>query len=276
MAEAGFFCDVSSNDSKDGVTCFLCSSHLPLTAFSTGRNSDPLTVHWAANPSCPWALILSSGKAKKWEDSVNWLDLRLSTFTTWPDSHPLSSRQVICVSQTLNYETHAMAKMALAGFHYDPLPEDIDNVSCSACQVSLQGWEVGDDPLKEHAARRPRCALLKKVRDAYEREAAIIQEAVETTSSTMEVDTTEDKENDIVLPSTQEQSAPKSPLDVPRLPSHPLLSKLDWSQIQDSEKDLTVSEFIKQRQVTAKSRLEDECRRMLSLFQLAGNRTLKE
>ena len=159
--------------------------------------------------------------------------------------------------------------MALAGFHYDPLPEDIDNVSCSACQVSLQGWEVGDDPLKEHAARRPRCALVKKVREAYEREAAMIPEAIDT-SSPMEVDSREDKENLIVASLTP---APKSPvvLDVPRLP---LLTKLDWSQIQDAEQDLTVLEFIKLRQETAKTRLEDECRRMLSLFQEAANRTL--
>lgn len=38
-------------------------------------------------------------------------------------------------------------KMAKAGFHYNPMIDSDDNVSCIYCGMSLDGWEPKDVPL---------------------------------------------------------------------------------------------------------------------------------
>ena len=55
--------------------------------------------------------------------------------------------------------------MANAGFHYDPCQDQLDRVSCGVCNLVLEGWEDGDDPLKEHEIRRPSCAYIKYILD---------------------------------------------------------------------------------------------------------------
>ncbi|KAE8222671.1 hypothetical protein CF319_g4165 [Tilletia indica] len=49
------------------------------------------------------------------------------------------------------------AKVAAAGFHYDPSVEEPDNAACAYCKKALAGWEKGDDPIYEHQRRRPEC-----------------------------------------------------------------------------------------------------------------------
>ncbi|KAH8592879.1 hypothetical protein B0O99DRAFT_223344 [Bisporella sp. PMI_857] len=51
----------------------------------------------------------------------------------------------------------APEKLAKAGFFYHPLPANPDNVICFLCHRSLDGWEKGDDPLKEHLTHSPEC-----------------------------------------------------------------------------------------------------------------------
>lgn len=37
--------------------------------------------------------------------------------------------------------------MAGAGWHYAPVKDSKDNASCAYCELTLDGWEMNDDPL---------------------------------------------------------------------------------------------------------------------------------
>lgn len=47
--------------------------------------------------------------------------------------------------------------MANAGFFFQPLPSNPDNVVCFLCNKSLDGWEADDRPLEEHLKHAPEC-----------------------------------------------------------------------------------------------------------------------
>lgn len=47
--------------------------------------------------------------------------------------------------------------MARAGFIFQPLPSNPDNVSCFLCSKALDGWEEDDSPLEEHLKHSPEC-----------------------------------------------------------------------------------------------------------------------
>lgn len=47
--------------------------------------------------------------------------------------------------------------MAKAGFIFQPLPSNPDNVSCFLCSKALDGWEPDDKPLEEHLRHAPEC-----------------------------------------------------------------------------------------------------------------------
>ncbi|KAH8804699.1 hypothetical protein F5884DRAFT_677788 [Xylogone sp. PMI_703] len=47
--------------------------------------------------------------------------------------------------------------LAKAGFFYHPLEANPDNVACFLCHKFLDGWEKGDDPLREHLTLSPDC-----------------------------------------------------------------------------------------------------------------------
>lgn len=47
--------------------------------------------------------------------------------------------------------------MAKAGFIFQPLPSNPDNVSCFLCGKALDGWEENDSPLEEHLRHSPEC-----------------------------------------------------------------------------------------------------------------------
>ncbi|KTW31752.1 uncharacterized protein T551_01013 [Pneumocystis jirovecii RU7] len=53
--------------------------------------------------------------------------------------------------------------LADAGFYYDPHPSSNDNVSCFLCKKALDGWDVDDNPVKEHFQHSRQCgwAILK-------------------------------------------------------------------------------------------------------------------
>ncbi|KAJ3167956.1 hypothetical protein HDU88_001903 [Geranomyces variabilis] len=72
--------------------------------------------------------------------------LRANTFTAkWPfaDVHGAESLQA--------------DKMAAAGFIYAPDVAAADNALCPYCDVSLEGWEMADDPTVEHRKRAKKC-----------------------------------------------------------------------------------------------------------------------
>lgn len=47
--------------------------------------------------------------------------------------------------------------MAKAGFVFQPLPSNPDNVLCFLCNKALDGWEEDDNPLEEHLRHSPEC-----------------------------------------------------------------------------------------------------------------------
>ncbi|KAI3393050.1 hypothetical protein diail_4789 [Diaporthe ilicicola] len=49
------------------------------------------------------------------------------------------------------------ADMAKAGFFFQPLPSNPDNVVCFLCNKALDGWEEDDSPLEEHLKHSPEC-----------------------------------------------------------------------------------------------------------------------
>ena len=51
-----------------------------------------------------------------------------------------------------------LLQLAKAGFYYKPSGASIDNVVCFLCKKSLDGWENGDDPVREHVRNVPGCA----------------------------------------------------------------------------------------------------------------------
>ncbi|KAJ3013954.1 hypothetical protein HKX48_005420, partial [Thoreauomyces humboldtii] len=57
-------------------------------------------------------------------------------------------------------ESLSAVKMAEAGFIYWPMTDGPDTVLCPTCDVSLDGWEGTDDPIKEHEKRGPKCGFL--------------------------------------------------------------------------------------------------------------------
>lgn len=50
-----------------------------------------------------------------------------------------------------------VAKMARAGFYFNPRPSNPDNVACFLCRKELDGWEDDDEPLVEHLKHSPDC-----------------------------------------------------------------------------------------------------------------------
>lgn len=48
-------------------------------------------------------------------------------------------------------------QLATAGFYFEPTPDNIDNVVCFLCNKNMDGWEDGDDPLREHIKHSSQC-----------------------------------------------------------------------------------------------------------------------
>jgi len=56
------------------------------------------------------------------------------------------------------HETPIPEDLALAGLYYCPYEGAEDNVCCYLCGKNMGGWEVDDDPLKEHLRGNRSCA----------------------------------------------------------------------------------------------------------------------
>lgn len=44
-----------------------------------------------------------------------------------------------------------------AGWYYDPTLDTPDGATCAYCSLSLDAWDIGDDPMEEHRRRAPEC-----------------------------------------------------------------------------------------------------------------------
>ena len=67
---------------------------------------------------------------------------RLESFRDWPASCPVKPRD-----------------LAAAGFYYT---QNADNVRCFRCNLTLQKWQAGDDPMEEHKNLRPACPFVRE------------------------------------------------------------------------------------------------------------------
>ncbi|OAP56415.1 hypothetical protein AYL99_09594 [Fonsecaea erecta] len=147
LARAGFYYKPSSA-SNDNTICYLCERQLD----GWEPDDDPVGEHLKHSGDCGWALLMSTGQDAKhdistMEDLTGQLfaDARRATFAVgWPHE---SKRGWRC----------KIEKMVEAGWHFAPLPESEDYVSCAFCKLSLDGWEPKDDPFDEHYRRSPGC-----------------------------------------------------------------------------------------------------------------------
>ena len=127
MAMAGFYCRPLTG-SEDNVCCFMCAKNLD----GWQPSDEAWNEHVAHAAACPLITLYLHAS-------------RLMTFDHWPHPRP----KALAMSQ--------------AGFFYYPRNIEDDTAYCYQCGLGLDGWEEGDDPLHEHARRRPTCpAVLKK------------------------------------------------------------------------------------------------------------------
>ncbi|OAL36421.1 hypothetical protein AYO20_04317 [Fonsecaea nubica] len=147
LARAGFYYKPSSA-SNDNTICYLCERQLD----GWEPDDDPIGEHLKHSSDCGWAILMSTAQDAKQnistlEDPTEQLyaDARRATFAVgWPHE---PKRGWKC----------KVEKMVEAGWHFAPLPESEDYVSCVYCKLSLDGWEPKDDPFDEHYRRSPSC-----------------------------------------------------------------------------------------------------------------------
>ncbi|KIW24101.1 uncharacterized protein PV07_09835 [Cladophialophora immunda] len=147
LARAGFYYKPSSA-SNDNTICYLCERQLD----GWEPDDDPAGEHLKHSGDCGWAILMSTGQDAQrdistMEDPTGQLfaDARRATFAVgWPHE---SKRGWRC----------KVEKMVEAGWHFAPIPESEDYVSCAFCKLSLDGWEPKDDPFDEHYRRSPGC-----------------------------------------------------------------------------------------------------------------------
>lgn len=96
--------------------------------------------HLKHSPECGWAVVMSAAQdgldAATMEDPTNerLQEARRATFISWPHE---PKRAWLC----------KIDRMSQAGWHFAPVPESDDFVSCAYCKLSLDGWEPKDSPL---------------------------------------------------------------------------------------------------------------------------------
>ncbi|KIW66160.1 hypothetical protein PV04_08361 [Phialophora macrospora] len=149
VARAGFYYK-PSKASNDNTICYLCESQLG----GWEPDDDPVQEHLKHSPGCGWAILMNAAQEAKQntetiEDPTGQLltDARRATFAIgWPHE---PKRAWKCKTE----------RMVEAGWHFAPVAEGEDYVSCAYCKLSLDGWEPKDDPFEEHHKRSPDCVF---------------------------------------------------------------------------------------------------------------------
>ena len=147
LAHAGFYYKPSKS-SNDNTICYLCERQLG----GWEADDDPFEEHLKHSPECGWALVMTVAQdsnldPKNMEDPTGqqFTDARRATFAIgWPHE---AKRAWKCKTE----------RMVEAGWHFTPVPEGEDYVSCAYCKLCLDGWEPKDDPFEEHHRRSPHC-----------------------------------------------------------------------------------------------------------------------
>ena len=151
------------------MQCFHCAVKLD----GWEASDDPIVEHLAHSAACHWALSIAAGQAAlRAGDEAAMLALQ----------DPMGEELLAARRGTFGMEVlwpHEgkkgwkckVGKMIEAGWCYDPAAasshdeeEEQDGVTCFYCNLSLDGWEPKDDPLKEHTRRSPDCAFFALVR----------------------------------------------------------------------------------------------------------------
>jgi hypothetical protein len=53
--------------------------------------------------------------------------------------------------------------LVFGGWYYDPSNEEPDGTTCAYCSLSLDAWDIGDDPTEEHRKRSPDCLFFSLI-----------------------------------------------------------------------------------------------------------------
>lgn len=140
------------------MTCYLCDKDLDGWEYE----DNPSVEHLKHCPDCGWARVAvtqSVDDDRKHVDDPRgevMLDARLMTFGKkwWPHEDKKGwvpkVHKVCFLSYTVGSAPEVLMKygqMADAGWHYAPMKESNDFAICAYCELSLDGWEAGDDPM---------------------------------------------------------------------------------------------------------------------------------
>ncbi|KAF2261937.1 inhibitor of apoptosis repeat-containing protein [Lojkania enalia] len=140
----------------DNVQCVIC--HCQLDSWEPG--DVPAHEHLTNSPTCGLAINvcirIRDGDANRVEEDpmAHWLqEARRATFKQkWP------------LDAGAGYP--GVDQMVAAGWYYDPTPDGCDGVTCPYCSLSLDSWDIGDDPSEEHRRRCPDC-LFFSLKELY-------------------------------------------------------------------------------------------------------------
>ncbi|KAL9931523.1 hypothetical protein V8E36_009520, partial [Tilletia maclaganii] len=191
-----------SPDAPDNCTSFVDGTNL-----ADWQPGDDATERLAnIKPEHPWILILHSardakehpvdtktkagakkgskkGKARAADKTVNTTqEAEAQSQYSWPDAKLLPDSKAMIAARKATFGKEwshdakrgwscTSAKLAAAGFHYDPSAEESDNAICAYCKKALAGWEKTDDPIYEHQRRRPECPFFN-IKPQEDRQAA--------------------------------------------------------------------------------------------------------
>ncbi|KAH6633031.1 hypothetical protein C7974DRAFT_163593 [Boeremia exigua] len=146
LAFAGFVWKPTTT-SPDNVQCFSC--HCQLDGWE--ENDVPAYEHLTHSPSCGFAVVtcirLRSGDPGKSEDDPVSDAMMQARRDTFGDAWPLDS----------NEGYPSIEQLVAAGWYYDPTLDTPDGATCPYCSLSLDAWDIGDDPMEEHRRRASDC-----------------------------------------------------------------------------------------------------------------------
>ncbi|KAJ4371514.1 hypothetical protein N0V83_004732 [Neocucurbitaria cava] len=146
LAYAGFVWKPTTA-SPDNVQCYFCECQL-----DGWEESDvPAFEHLTHSPSCGYAVVtcirLRNGDPGRVEEDPTSEAMVSARRATFGELWPLDSSEGYPSSD----------QMVHAGWYYDPADGATDGVTCAYCNLSLDAWDVGDNPMEEHRRRSPDC-----------------------------------------------------------------------------------------------------------------------
>ncbi|KAN0061870.1 hypothetical protein ACQY0O_005864 [Thecaphora frezii] len=159
LAKYGFY--FSPEDDAPDRTPHYLYHDAAVTDWKAG--DDPLQRLDRLLPGNSWSRLWRSKQAGK---AVAGNDGEERWIWTDPQLLPTSKRMVEARKETFAscwpYDGKkgwkpTSKKLSEAGFYFTPTQDEHDTVTCIYCKQVLEGWEKGDDPIREHQEREPTC-----------------------------------------------------------------------------------------------------------------------